>query len=332
MSDRALYFPYINVPQSSWLTRVLLYWDGLGSIVPSEYRHTPERLAPHMRELVMSGLVEQIFPGPHVFQVPNFTEAFISYIDSRIPKHQLRQQRGAQPWVRIHIEKLGDVAHELVRLRLARPLDYPWYDTEPWVARSFMAYLTSVLGRLENINADPVTNDPISFLALGGNPGIRDSRNRRATARSLILSEIFPLPGEPISIGELVLFKARYGHLAQRLRRRVESKCIEIASIGHPAIRQEQADNVARELNDEIQAIVEAMKGMWAKVIFAGLIPLLGQGLDLLPNGGLAGTLSLLGAVYSALDAARERRALLESPVAYAALFQRRLIPRGHDN
>lgn len=35
MARKVLYFPYISVPESAWFTRVLLYWDEVGSIVPS---------------------------------------------------------------------------------------------------------------------------------------------------------------------------------------------------------------------------------------------------------------------------------------------------------
>lgn len=34
MSDKVLYFPYIDVPQSAWLTRMLLYWDTVGLSCP----------------------------------------------------------------------------------------------------------------------------------------------------------------------------------------------------------------------------------------------------------------------------------------------------------
>lgn len=37
MTTAALYYPYIKVPESDWFTRVLLYWDVVGAIVPYEY-------------------------------------------------------------------------------------------------------------------------------------------------------------------------------------------------------------------------------------------------------------------------------------------------------
>jgi len=29
MANKVLYFPYIDVPQSTWLTGMLLYWDAV---------------------------------------------------------------------------------------------------------------------------------------------------------------------------------------------------------------------------------------------------------------------------------------------------------------
>jgi len=36
MEANALYFPYIKVPKSAWFTRILLYWDKVGAIIPSD--------------------------------------------------------------------------------------------------------------------------------------------------------------------------------------------------------------------------------------------------------------------------------------------------------
>lgn len=45
MSSNALYYPYIQVPESPWFTRVLLYWDRVGAIVPNDYIEDPDRRA-----------------------------------------------------------------------------------------------------------------------------------------------------------------------------------------------------------------------------------------------------------------------------------------------
>jgi hypothetical protein len=79
--NKILYFPYISVPKTPWLASALLYWDRIGSIVPYEYTENPSQLTPYMRELVIAGLVEQIFPEDHLHKVPRFQESFLNFID-----------------------------------------------------------------------------------------------------------------------------------------------------------------------------------------------------------------------------------------------------------
>jgi len=44
MKNSVIYFPYIRVPESPWLTQMLLYWDQLSSIVPYDFIADPESL------------------------------------------------------------------------------------------------------------------------------------------------------------------------------------------------------------------------------------------------------------------------------------------------
>ncbi len=152
-----LYYPYIRVPETPWFSRVLLYWDSVGSIVPGDYLEEPGRLGPYMQSLVKEGLVRQVVPGYYLGMVPNFKDAFLNYLDNR-PKDKERKKR--EEFFRIHSEslrgddihmkKLQDLGEELVKRGIARKQkqeDSPWYEVEQGVARDFMAYLAGVLGQ-----------------------------------------------------------------------------------------------------------------------------------------------------------------------------------------
>lgn len=76
MRDAALYFPYIEVPDHPSLTRVLLYWDRLGSIVP------PVALSARMSELISTELVERVEPGMYLND-HEFAMGFLRILDSR---------------------------------------------------------------------------------------------------------------------------------------------------------------------------------------------------------------------------------------------------------
>lgn len=130
--DKILYFPYISIPKTPWLTRALLYWDRIGSIVPYEYVHRPETLDPYMRELVTAGLVEQIFPEQHIYRIPRFEEGFLAFIDhnERTPKPSRRHREhmgvparrhdAPQPALQIHDDKLAGRRQRYTPSALAR--------------------------------------------------------------------------------------------------------------------------------------------------------------------------------------------------------------------
>ncbi|MEW6182618.1 MAG: hypothetical protein AB1500_05490 [Bacillota bacterium] len=99
-------------------------------------------------------------PVAYTEKIPLFREAFLELIN-RNPV--ITERRGAalqrgKTW-RIHIEKSGDaLADTLYDKGLARPAEYPWYEVEKLTADLFMAYLASVLGKLEDLQMDPITD------------------------------------------------------------------------------------------------------------------------------------------------------------------------------
>jgi hypothetical protein len=195
MKSCAIYYPYIRVPKSPWFTRILLYWDEVGAIVPYEYIQEPERLGQYMAGLVRERLVIQVVPGVHLWKVPRFAEAFLDYLDKRagsLPK--------AAPWERVHMEKLQDLGEKLCARGVARkepgsPYS-PWYELEPRVADDFVAYLAAVLGQLGGEDGfSPLTDqeghlDP--FLPAAPSMG------RREPIRKLVLGELLPGPVEAV--------------------------------------------------------------------------------------------------------------------------------------
>ena len=82
MKNKVLYFPYINVPNSDWFTRMLLYWDEVGAIVPYDYIEYPEKLREHTRSLVEACLVRQVIPGEHIHRIPSFRDSFSEYLNA----------------------------------------------------------------------------------------------------------------------------------------------------------------------------------------------------------------------------------------------------------
>ena len=84
MRSNALYFPYIALPQDSWTTKALLYWDKLSSIVSMDYLDHPEQMSAFMRTLLTEGLVQPVIPAQFIYQVERFDTSFIELVENRL--------------------------------------------------------------------------------------------------------------------------------------------------------------------------------------------------------------------------------------------------------
>ena len=119
MKSKVLYYPYVRVPDSLWLTRLLLYWDSIGTIVPYEFLENPEKLGEHTRSLVQHELIKQVIPGMYLWAVPKFEQGFLGYVDTLGDELRNRRARMKQKKThRIHAEKLEQLADQLVDRRL----------------------------------------------------------------------------------------------------------------------------------------------------------------------------------------------------------------------
>lgn len=327
--DNALYFPYINVHYDAWFGRILLYWDKVGSVVPEDYLYNPGKLEPVMKDLVSAGLVEQIVPATYAHKIENLTEPFLSYVVKQ--SEAMRQRRQRDMFTRrlgttsLHIEKLGSISHELVRLGVARKERYPWFEVEDWAADAFMFFLTSMLGELDDIEAVPVTNEQ------GARKVARSVTRRRnmliqqaVNAREDLLQALLPAPAHAPEVRELYDFKERYGHLLRRFRRGIEAVSIELANIDNPTLRQERARLFREDFEDQIAELSGAMRHSWTDLAFCRILPITGTGLGLAAVSGqpeiafAAASASLLNAVYAALRTTRPQMAP-DHPLAYVA-------------
>jgi hypothetical protein len=322
MNSNVLYYPFIRVPQTQWFTRVLLYWDTVGSIVPFEYTRNPELLGPHMQSLLTEGLVRQVIPREHLYRVRNFAEPFIRLAEShrrrlRLARIGLRNRRT----YRIHIEKLDNIGEQLCRMGLARRADYPWYDIEHSLAAQFMAYLAGVLSKVPDFNSQPIT-DQQSQVKLYESPD---------TVRSILLERLFPAPSQNISAADLARFKSRHGDLLRRFRNRVQSFIVQVGSIPNRRSRKQMVDSFLQEAEDEIETILDAMRSQgWRRITLGRFLSYTAGGValaDAITTGGLLSTiaaaLGLGGASYNTLQEQGIPNAFQGSFVAYAAIARR---------
>jgi hypothetical protein len=336
MADKVLYFPYIRVPENEWFTRVLLYWDEVGSIVPSEYIYHPKTLGTYMRELVQAELVKQVLPGDHIYGISRFTGAFLELIDQNqviAGRRCVSLERGET--FRIHIEKFGDeLAYQLCYRGLAQQSEYPWYEVEKITANLFMAYLASVLGKLEDLQMDPITDHIESLSVFSKSPeNILNSATLVDQLRMVVVGGILPGPAGGVAVEKLARFKSRYINQLRGLRRRIESSLLDISFISDIETRNEKLHLLKGELDEEISELRAKMhEQQWPRIVFGTLCGLLAAaipGARAVATGDITQALEalpgLVTAIYSAFSGTTNQREILRSPLAYAALAQERL-------
>lgn len=325
MRSRALYYPYIQVPNNPWFTRTLLYWDEVGAIVPSEYLENPARLGVYMVGLVREQLVTQVIPGMHIWKVPRFAAAFLDHLDRRGQPSPGAQQ----DWVKVHMEKLQDLAEALCTRGLASKdtsSQYsPWYMIQPQIADEFMAYLAAVLGQIDDQDAlVPVTDRQAHLNAF------RDqapSAGRRAPVRELVLRGLLPSPLDAVDPPRLAEFKARHGNELRDFRREIEGRVSEWSLVENDADRALVVEEGVRSLQDRVREVSEMMgRARWPRIDFGGLCTVVGSGVagwSAVATGdvrvGLLGAgLSLAPVVYNAFRGADHQPS--PGPLAYAVL------------
>lgn len=322
MSNNALYFPYIDFPKNDWCLQTLLYWDKLSSITPYDHVFNPEKLTPFTRDLLSAELVEQVIPGHYIYFIPNFVEPFLQYVDSVL--HNSKDKARLTDTIPIHVEKMGEIGDELVSRKLARKANYPWYEVENWVGYSFMSYLSTTLGKLSEINADPVTDETPSFYI---NQQIQPASHRLTStdkARMVILDNILPKPEVFPSISQLLEFKANNRQQLTEFRNQIEAFCIELSQIQNQEVRSEKLARFIHDSQENTNQIAERMRSIWKSITFTSLIPIIGTTTNLLHNSSQSDSVAVITSiatissmVYKAYEGICEIDKIRRKPLFY---------------
>lgn len=331
-----LHFPFISIPRTEWLLQALLYWDNIASIVPLDFVEHPEWYTPAMAELVESGLVTQVFPEEHIWELPGFESTFLHYLsDDFHTQKTIRDLRARKrrTFLDVHLGKLGELPSELQRMGLGRINgDGPWMKIESGVAQKFMTYLALVLGQRTDLQ--PATDRPDGLRHVTSSFGgwiHQPASIRLDSERKEVLRQILPVPDEIPDIWELVRFKERYGAELVQFRLRVEQFLLELEAA--PEFQRADLKRLFYSEMEEQRRSVEGILGQqrWAPLSFMNLISVASATVSF--SDGLAGTsdraavaagLSLLGAVGAAVKSRNDGSQLKNHPVAYAVHVARR--------
>jgi len=319
--DNALYFPFISVPESPWFTRILLYWDKVGSIIPFEFVKAPDLLSRYTTDLLTDELLVQVHPGQYLHEVPRFRESFVCFIES-LPTHNIMQRRAslsAHNTFRVHAEKMQDIADYLVEVKLAKKVDCSWCDVEKKTAGEFMGYLAALLGKIEGVDSTPVTDTSANL-----DPFLLASQSaerveiRLAPLRKIVLEQLLPVPARQVAIATLRSFKQKHGRLLRQFRYSIEQEITDIADMVDPDLQKHRLEAFVAEKKAEVEEIAARLsEGGIGDIVFSKICAVVAS----IP--GVNALFGLASAVYSALSAKRQHPG--SSALLYAAYVQKEI-------
>lgn len=182
MNDRfgfgtAVYHPFIDIEDSTWLRNALLFWEDIRTIVPSSiekpYRCRDTQL------LSAEGILSPIAPDRHPEALSRIQELILKLADSDHARDELGLRLGRavtpeNPWL-MHAGKVGDRLRRELGGRLHRdklpgklrkllrrlPEDEGFLGVDPRFASAYMSVLATELAR--ESGGSPVTNVETSF-------------------------------------------------------------------------------------------------------------------------------------------------------------------------
>lgn len=319
MNENLLYFPYIDIPNNSWTIKSILYWQNIGVIVPPKYIDLPQQYEQYTVDLMQTDLIQPIFPGEYIWQVPNFDQSFIKLVDQ--PKYNLAKKQENfrnQKYSRIHFQKFGeDLLNHLVKLKIAKRRDWQWFEVENKTARLLMMYLATVIGKTGGFT--PAT-DKIKNL----DTSISQSGNllRLNSIRQNLIEDLIPYPIAP-HLTKLRRFKDKYHEELSSFRTLLEKATFEISNIKKEKKQTTKHNLIIEEINDKRQKISSEMNGSrLGQITFGTICGITGAAVGFASDNKPLGLFSLASAVYSAFQG-YDKKPILNKDYTYLALIDK---------
>lgn len=222
MARSILYYPTIDIKDGDWLRSAVLYWDKIGSIVPTGCE---DILSAELRYLEEQDIYQKVQPLNLFYNLDQkkicreFVKESINRI-SRLLAHPVLRHTGTGVNTRIHLEKMGvhhrdgnvlvfysKLPHELADFFEKRHLiqsdnDGMWVVMPERIADTYMSILAKYLARINDNMA--IGTDTVSHMR-------RSYCNALSTYGDICyevnLSNILPTPNPDIGFEDIILFR-----------------------------------------------------------------------------------------------------------------------------
>lgn len=325
--SKLLYYPYISIPNATWLAQSLLYWDGLATIVPTEFLRNPHGFSPFARQLLQDGVIEAVLPEEYAYSRPDDFLRFLEWVEEHLSEFSLNYPKRTLVPTRmyhIHVGKLGFIGSELEHWGLSQRVDNKWYTMDPKLAQAFMTFLAILIGQeTDRIPMTDTYQGMSSLFCIGKLAPRTNAQIVRNKLRGSILDHILPVPSLVENYTDLLRFKDRYHDELVRFRCHIEDFIVSLEE-SSPEVQYERCRHFLLNAQEEIDQIKGHMGYFHAPEIDMGTFVAALPSVFGVARGNYENAVVNLVPVIGEMVVNRERGANRRKPLAYAALYKNR--------
>lgn len=211
MPNKILYYPKIVIPDGLWLRQALLYWDQIGSIVPSELDQEDHTIL-GLQRLYKLGIFHSYNPEDFIFGEQKlrteFEREFIALSRNPVFWKRLPPPEARRFDSKIHIAKITGALSEYIQstgLAVQRNRDDHWYQFERSAALLYMSLLAKYMAD----SAEEMTIPGTDFGLFRDLIFQTEKPNFSAPCFELTLQDILPVPSQDTPLEKIIEFKSK---------------------------------------------------------------------------------------------------------------------------
>ncbi|MGP1385026.1 MAG: DUF6236 family protein [Thainema sp.] len=341
MNRTILYYPSIDILNSTWIKHALLYWDQISSIVPSDSYYSEEQpLDPDMAFLLEKDVYRPISPERLKNKrqaVREFNDELKSIVGSKSFKDSLGSKINWNFNFEIHYDKVtNDILPYLHRHGLAKETkDSSWLNVEQRTARVMMSILAKHIALSDDqfvtVGTDNILDENFAFgksseHEINGIPCL-----------DIRFFDCLPLPISSVSYSDILEFKQRYvselyalrevfSDLENELSQAVSNREIAITLVKFKEKAEREVINLKKALDGfGIAAIMGSAKGLMISrlpiLLTSAEVARYVSSISSIPLSSSLGSVALVGSIEAALSIQKKvsdnRAKLRDSSFAY---------------
>lgn len=274
---KALYYPWIDVRDETWLKNTMLYWEKIQTIVPASIKQPYSTKT--AQEFYSEGLLEPFYVKSDMKDIDELTDDVLKYLESPEGAEVILSKEISE-YRHIHLDKLPGEIKELVRIhpdklpheiksRITSRFEGAWMHVDSRFADFYMTLLASRLS--EKIGGGLLTDNAMynklaTAARLDANLSLRNIPHllTQGTLADLILERVTIDPNTPVE--KILDFRKEYSNELGRFRTKIDELTNTVSSDqSSDALRQKIKDIHINEVQPAIASLKEGLNDVKIK-------------------------------------------------------------------